>query len=44
MTDKQALLIGNENESKGNELKDMSRLQQREAAIMGEVKRRYGRS
>ena len=43
-TDKQALLTGNENESKGNELKDMSRLSQREAAIMGEVKRRYGRS
>ena len=33
--------ITEENESKGNELKDMSRRPQREAAIMGEVKRRY---
>ena len=30
--------------SKGNELKDMSRHPQREAATMGEVKRRYGHS
>ena len=36
------LEITEENESKENELKDMSRRPQREAAIMGEVKRRYG--
>ena len=36
------LEIIEEKESKGNELKDMSRRPQREAAIMEEVKRRYG--
>ena len=33
-----------EEESKGNELKEMSRRPQREDAIMGEIKRRYGHS
>ena len=38
------LEIIEEKESKGNELKNMSRRPQREAAIMGEVKRRYEHS
>ena len=38
------LEIIEEKESKGNELKNMSRRPQRETAIMGEVKRRYEHS
>ena len=38
------LEITEEKESTGNELKDMSRRPQRQAAIMREVKRRYGQS
>ena len=36
------LEIIEEKESKGNEFKDMSRRPYREAAVMGQVKRRYG--